>query len=37
MVLAVGTLLAFAAPASASSQNTGFYDNQIIGTRPGRR
>ena len=30
LVLAVGTLLALAAPASASSRNTGFYDNQII-------
>ena len=30
IVLAVGTLLALAAPASASSRNSGFYDNQII-------
>ena len=30
IVLAVGMLLAFAAPASASSRNSGFYDNQII-------
>jgi len=30
IVLAVGLLLALAAPASASSRNSGFYDNQII-------
>ncbi len=30
IVLAVGMLLAFAAPASANSRNSGFYDNQII-------
>ncbi len=30
IVLVVGMLLALAAPASASSRNSGFYDNQII-------
>jgi len=30
IVLAVGMLLAFAAPSSATWRNSGFYDNQII-------
>ena len=30
IVLVVGMLLALAAPASASSRNSGFYDNKII-------